>query len=256
VETHHPINPRLFPLDGARDFSRGFLAPRSFAPLARMSIYLTYLCFLTVSYMIFFGLVDQRVRERPYPLYGFLKFQVAFFLSRFAGVIFLFTIASGVIPGSSRGVTGWVEVLVSSTLMVIILSPFQFVFMGRLFGIVYPFKGDDSRLAEIGNLARKANVKKLRAYVIKTFGYPFYNAFASAGDRVFFTERLLDELRPEEVYAVAAHEIGHLRTMKRRLILSSARFRPSRFSWGQSSLHFPGLIGPVLYSFSSQALLP
>ncbi len=70
----------------------------------------------------------------------------------------------------------------------------------------------------------------VRVSVMETFGYPFYNAFAAPGKTIYITRPVLSALTREELSAIAAHEIGHLATMK-----TEDRFNPYPLDGGASS---------------------
>jgi Zn-dependent protease with chaperone function len=112
-----------------------------------------------------------------------------------------------------------VALLIAAAALFVLTVLFQARLMGRITGVLSPMSGGDGDISgSILDLAEKAGIArdKVALFVIETFGYPYYNAFAASLRTIYFTRPLVSGLDRGEILAVSAHEIGHLLSMRRR----------------------------------------
>lgn len=192
--------------------------------LFRVIISLLFIIITFFPFVLILGIVDRKIRGVSYSLSGCLKFQTFFFFSRFTALLvilvfcyfpFLDGDSTGPIPSFAPFD---IVVLTGALVSFILMTLFQMRIVGGLTGAIKPIGDGEAYISEIGELSKKAGIDGVSLFVIKTFGYPFFNAFAAPFKRLYFTESLLNDLDRKKLIAVAAHEIGHLKTMKRRTI--------------------------------------
>jgi Zn-dependent protease with chaperone function len=189
------------------------LTPFSPALKAVFSVLMVIVPFFVYSAVV--GIIDRRIRNITYALRGYLAFQAFIFFGRFFGVLLLIVFFHlPLFTDNVRGLTG-VITIVSGVLLFIIITLFQMKIIGRIFGVLAPLN-DKTLVSAIQELAEKANAKKVTCFTFDTFGYPYYNAYAAPGKTIYFTTPLLGVLTGEEILAIAAHEIGHIATAKKR----------------------------------------
>jgi heat shock protein HtpX len=212
-----------------------------------VKVILSYLFILVTFtfFMIPLGVIDRRIRGLAFPMGGYVKFQYFFFFGRWSSLLVVLALVfypvSLTNPGGGPSIAG-IGVMAGGALLFILFSLYQMRVVGRLAGVLVAAGPRDDLEADIVRLAEKAGVKGTRVLFMETFGYPFLNAFAAPGRIVFITRPLMEALSREETLAVAAHEIGHLVTMKRRTGLILALYTVFVLAvW----LGVP-LIGPIL----------
>ncbi len=187
--------------------------------LAKILISYLFVIVTFVPFMIVLGLVDRRVRGIDFDLGGYIRFQLFFFFSRwlslFVALALLYYPLGFVGPD---GAILWVSigVMIGGIALFVLASLYQMRLVGYVTGALV-WAGDEEAIAQdVSALARKAGIDGVKTLIMETFGYPFLNAFAAPGRIVYITRPLINVLGREEVSAVAAHEIGHLKTIKSR----------------------------------------
>jgi Zn-dependent protease with chaperone function len=195
---------------------------REIQAVVRVLISYLFILVTFTPFMIVLGVIDRRIREISFSLVGYVKFQYVFFFGRWFSL--LVVVAYLFYPVSLRGPGGEVSfagigVLIGGVVLFILCSLYQMRVVGRLTGMLIPAGPDDDLAAEIALLSEKAGVKGMKILFMETFGYPFLNAFAAPGKTIFITKPLVEAVSREETLAIAAHEIGHLVTMKARTFL-------------------------------------
>jgi Zn-dependent protease with chaperone function len=200
-------------------------ACRDLPAVAKILISCLFILITFTPFMIVLGAIDRRLREIEFPLGGYIKFQYFLFFGRWSSVLvivaFLLLPVGLTAPHGGVSFTG-VGVMIGGAALFILCSLYQMRVVGRLTGALVPAGSDDGPAGDIARLSEKAGVTGTKVLFMETFGYPFYNAFAAPGKIIYITRPLLGALSREELSAIAAHEIGHLTTMKRRTAFSLA----------------------------------
>ncbi len=193
------------------------LAPRHGPPPRSVFVVIAYCPLVTVL-----GIVDRKIRGIEYSLRGYLKFQFAFFFCRWSAflvVVVLTYVPLGFVDRQGEVSYPGIVLTVAGAALFIAVVLFQMRLIGRATGMLTAVNPDQEPARTFGGLAARAGVNGVRVSVMETSGYPFYNAFAAPGKTIYVTRPLLSALNREELSAVAAHEIGHLVTMKQRTAL-------------------------------------
>lgn len=192
------------------------------APVAAVGVSWAFILLSFAPYMLVLGIVDKRIRGIEFPLSGYVGFQYAFFFSRWSS--FLIVVALLYCPLSfvnedGRLWYGGIALAACGAALFVAVTLYQMRLVGRVTGMLTALGSDQEPARMIRRLADRAGIAGARVFVMETFGYPFYNAFAATGRTIYVTRPLLLALDEEELAAVAAHEIGHLATMKKRTLL-------------------------------------
>ncbi len=183
------------------------------------------LLFIVITYCPFIitvGIVDRKIRDVRYRLSGYLRFQFAFFFCRWSSILvvvaFLFVPLSFADGRGGISYTG-ITLAAAGAVMFVVVALFQMRMAGRVAGMLAALDPDQEPAKTVGELAARAGISGVRVFVMETFGYPFFNAFAAPGRIIYVTRPVLSALTRDDFSAVAAHEIGHLVTMKTRTAL-------------------------------------
>lgn len=242
--------------------------PESIPSIARISASVLFIAAAFLSQAWTVGMIDKGIRGISYRMVGYMKFQSFFFAARFSALfvvlIFLYyPFFQG--PFFEGPFFEWIfydvggiggrffldlALLLTAVAIFVLTVLFQVRLMGRITGVLSPMSGGEGDISDsILELAEKAGVtrEKVVLFVIETFGYPYYNAFAAPLKTLYFTKPLLSGLERGEILAVSAHEIGHLLSMKRRTISVLLLYLGfAVFLW---------LLTPILSIFASGNLL-
>jgi len=193
-----------------------------FAPAVRAAASILFVAITFFPLAVTLGIVDKRIRGIDYPLAGYLKFQLTFFFCRWTCFLVLVALMYVplrlVRPEGGVSYTG-VALAVAGAVLFAAALLFQMRLVGRITGMLTPVAHDREPARTVTELAGKAGVGGVRLYIMETFGYPFYNAFAAPGKTIYVTRPVLGALSADELSAIAAHEIGHLVTMRQRTAL-------------------------------------
>ncbi|MBN1574290.1 MAG: M48 family metalloprotease [Deltaproteobacteria bacterium] len=228
-----------------------------------LSILFIAVAFLLQAWIL--GIADRKIRGIPYSMMGYMKFQTFFFAARFLALfvvlVFLYypffqgPLFEGIFY--DRGGIGGrfymdMALLFAAAALFVLTVLFQVRLMGRVTGVLIPLKeagGEGGISGSILKLAEKAGIarEKIDLFVIETFGYPYFNAFAAPLKSIYFTRPLLKELEGEDILAVSAHEIGHLLSIKRRTVSAVLLYLGfALFLW---------LLTPIFSAFATGNLL-
>ena len=172
-------------------------------------------------FMLLSGRIDRSIRHIDYSYGGFIKFQLFFFFSRFTAVfILLIFLYVPFLKIENPYDISFIRIflLISALAIFVLAVLFQTRLIGAMTKILVRYDDDDPLTERIQHMSEKAGTGRVRLFVMKTSDYPYFNAFAAPFGILYFTQHLLDELSEEEILAVAAHEIGHLKTMARRTV--------------------------------------
>ena len=195
--------------------------PEDVSALVRVVLSISCIFFTFFPYMLLQGRIDRSIRHIDYSYGGYVKFQLFFFFSRFSAVfillIFLYVPFLEIENPYDITLPRVFLLLLALTLFVMAVL-FQTRLVGAITKILVRCDDDDPMITRIRKMGEKAGVGRVRLFVMNTFDYPYFNAFAAPFGILYFTQTLLDELSEKEILAVAAHEIGHLKTMARRTV--------------------------------------
>ncbi|MBN1881464.1 MAG: M48 family metalloprotease [Deltaproteobacteria bacterium] len=176
--------------------------------------------FTFFPYMLLQGRIDRSIRHIDYSYGGYVKFQLFFFFSRFSAVFILLVflhVPFLKIENPYDISVSRIFILIAALTLFVLAVLFQTRLVGAMTKILV--RSDDDPLTErIQKMGDRAGVGRIRLFIMNTYDYPYFNAFAAPFGILYFTRPLLDELTEGEVLAVAAHEIGHLKTMARRTV--------------------------------------
>jgi len=195
--------------------------PEGVSSLVRAVLSIACIILTFFPYMFLSGRIDRSIRRIDYSYGGYIKFQTFFFFSRFTAVfilmIFLYVpfleIENPYDISLSR-----IFLLISALSIFMLAVLFQTRLIGAMTRILNKCDTDDLLTERVRLMSEKAGVGRVRLFIMNTYDYPYFNAFAAPFGILYFTRPLLDELSEEETLAVVAHEIGHLKTMARRTV--------------------------------------
>ena|GEM_PF-1982270 len=197
------------------------LLPESVSSLVKVVLSIACVILTFLPYMLLQGRVDRSIRHIDYSYGGYVKFQLFFFFSRFSAVFILLIFLN--VPfleiENPYDITlSRIFLLISAMTLFVLAVLFQTRLIGAISKILVRYDKDDSLARRIQEMGEQAGVGRVRLFILKTYDYPYFNAFAAPFGILYFTQPLLDTLTETEILAVAAHEIGHLKTMARRTV--------------------------------------
>jgi Zn-dependent protease with chaperone function len=186
----------------------------AFVPLA-----LAYL-----AYLLAWAWSEKRIRQDEFHLGGAVRlmlFEALLFLLPYA-LLFLFVVSGG---------TPWViekriVVQFNAPIALFVLASCSFVYF-RSFEIARALTKpvvlmNDVLLEQrIAELSAMGSVKPGKLFRLKTFGYPYAQAYAFSNNDICLTDYVIDNFPATERDAVIAHELGHLQHIR---ILATKRF--------------------------------